>query len=74
MEFKKHNTKTHIKKKKKTINLNHNYKKEQKSRESSHSFLWGKYGLNRRNDIKFIQNQMERRRVKYKKMKMMNEV
>ena len=26
-------------------------------------FLWGKYRLNGRNDIEFIQNKMERRRV-----------
>ena len=33
-----------------------------------------KYELNERNDIEFIQNQMGRRRVKHKKMKMVKEV
>ena len=69
---KKHNTKTHIKKelkkKKRTINLNQRYKKEQKStereRESTHILLGEKYGLDEENDIKFIQNEMGRRRVK----------
>ena len=37
-------------------------------------FLRGKYGLNGRNHIEFIQNQMGRRRVKHKKMKMVKEV
>ena len=27
-------------------------------------FVWEKYGLNRKNDIKFIQNKMRRKRVK----------
>ena len=63
------------KKTKKTINLDHNYKKKQKSmrereREREREriltvFLWGKYELNERNDIEFIQNQMGRRRVKF---------
>ena len=31
----------------------------------THNFLvWKKYGLNERNDVKFIQNKMGRRRVK----------
>ena len=30
-------------------------------------FVWKKYGLNEINDIKFIQNKMERRESKYKK-------
>ena len=67
-KFKKYNTK---KLNKKTINLNYSYKKEQKSRERERErereltvFVWKKYGLNRINDIKFIQNKMERRRVK----------
>ena len=56
-------------KKKKTINLNQRYKKEQKSRERERerllTVLWGKkYGLNEENDIKFIQNEIERKRVK----------
>ena len=58
-------------KKKKTINLNQNYKKEKRStrekereRESTYIFLRGKYRLNGRNDIEFIQNKMERRIVK----------
>ena len=62
------------KKKKKTINRNQNYKKEKKStregerkREREREYLQffeGKYGLNGINDIEFIQNRMERRRVK----------
>ena len=66
-KFKKYNTK---KLNKKTINLNYNYKKQQKSserereRENSQFLCGKKYGLNRINDIKFIQNRMERRRVK----------
>ena len=57
-KFKKYNTK---KLNIKTINLNSSYKKEQKSRErerereSTHFFVWKKYGLNGLNDIKFIQ-------------------
>ena len=57
------------KKTKKTINLDHNYKKKQKSMRERERiltvFLWGKYELNERNDIEFIQNQMGRRRVKF---------
>ena len=38
---------------------------EQKSRERELTvFVWKKYGLIEINDIKFIQNKMERRRVK----------
>ena len=42
---------------------------EQKSRERERErvltvFVWKKYGLIEINDIKFIQNKMERRRVK----------
>ena len=37
-------------------------------------FVWEKNRLNKRNDIKFIQNKMERRKPKYKKEKMMKEV
>ena len=33
-------------------------------RESIHSFVGEKYGLYEENDIKFIQNEMKRRRVK----------
>ena len=32
-------------------------------------FVWKKYGLNEINDIKFIQNKIERRRVKIKERK-----
>ena len=58
---------------KKIINLSQSYKKEQKSpkreREREREriltiFLWEKYGLNGKNNIKFIQNKMEKRRVK----------
>ena len=31
-------------------------------RESTHSFLWGKYELNVRNDIEFIQNKMREKK------------
>ena len=44
------------------------YKNEQKykerERESTHSFVWEKYKLNSRNDIKFIQNKIRKRWVK----------
>ena len=44
------------------MNLNQNYKKEQKStreRESTHFFFFGgKYELNGRNDIEFIRNKL----------------
>ena len=67
-KFKKYNTE----KLNKNINLNQSYKKEQKSRERERErereysmFLCGKKsGLNRINDIKFIQNKIERRKVK----------
>ena len=39
-------------------------KERERERESTHSFVWEKYGLNGRNNIKFIQNKMGRRRVK----------
>ena len=71
---KKKNTQyqTHIKKEKKkepltlirVLRNNKNPPKESRERESTHSFVWEKYGLNWENDIKFIQNKMERRRVK----------
>ena len=35
-----------------------------RERESNHSFLQETYGLNKRNNIKFIQNKMGRRIVK----------
>ena len=44
--------------------MNKNTPKESRERESTHCFVWEKYGLNCRNDIKFIQNKMERRRLK----------
>ena len=55
--------------KKKFINLSQSYKKEQKSPKREREriltiFLWEKYGLNGKNNIKFIQNKMEKRRVK----------
>ena len=59
MELKKHNTKTDIWKKKKIINLNQSYKREQKfererERERENSKILGrKYGLNGRDDIEF---------------------
>ena len=39
-------------------------RERERERESTQIFLWGKYGLNERNDIEFIQNKMGRRRVK----------
>ena len=40
-------------------------KKESKERERVLTiFMWENYGLNRRNNIKFIQNKMKRRKVK----------
>ena len=36
----------------------------ERERESTHIFVWEKYGLNGRNDIKFINNKIGRRRVK----------
>ena len=50
------------KKKKKINNLNQSYKKEQTihqkkvERQNTNSFCVERYGLNGRNDIKFIQN------------------
>ena len=73
MENQKKKIPKHIlkKKQKRTINLNQRYKKEQKStkrereRERVLIVLWGKkHGLNEENDIKFIQNEMERKIVK----------
>ena len=65
---------------KKTINLNQSYKKEKKStkrkqreRHTTHSFCVKKYGLNENNDIKFIQNKMGRKIIKYKKEKLTKE-
>ena len=58
---------------KKIINLNWSYKKEKKFLERERErerervliiFVWKKYGLNEKNDIKFIQNKMERKIVK----------
>ena len=45
-------------------NKNPRETERERERESTHSFLWGKYGLNERNDIEFIQNKMGRRIVK----------
>ena len=56
------------KKKKKPNNLNQSYKKEQTihqkkvERQNTNSFCVERYGLNGRNDIKFIQNKMERKK------------
>ena len=50
----------HILKKKKTINFNQSYKKEQKLNQKRERdrvlaiFVQEKYGLNRENDIKFM--------------------
>ena len=61
MENQKKKIPKHIlkKKQKRTINLNQRYKKEQKFTESERE-----YGLYKENDIKFIQNEMERKIVK----------
>ena len=36
----------------------------ERERESTHNFLWEKYGLNERIGIEFIQNKIGKRRVK----------
>jgi len=57
-----------------------NYKKEQKSRERerererAYNFCVKKYGLNRKNNIKFIQNKIGKNESKYKKEKRIKEV
>ena len=43
---------------------NKNPPKERRERANTHIFVWEKYGLNGRNDIKFIHNKIGRRRVK----------
>ena len=61
--MKKHNNKTRIKKKKSSILIrvikkNKNSPKKSRERERERvitSFVWEKYGLNGRNDIKFTQ-------------------
>ena len=61
---------TYSKKKKsstliRVIRKNKNIPKERKERERVlTSFMWENYGLNERNDIKFIQNKMGRKKVK----------
>ena len=57
--------------KKKINNLNQSYKEEQTihqkkvERQNTHSFYVGRYGSNQRNDIKFIQNKMEKKKIKF---------
>ena len=45
--------------------MNKNTERErERERERTHSFVWEKYKLNSRNDIKFIQNKIRKRWVK----------
>ena len=62
--------------KKLSINPNQNTTKAIRERERERVltiFLLEKYGLNWRNDIKFIQNKMGRKIIKYKKEKLTKE-
>ena len=64
-----------LKKKKKAINLNQSYKKEQKfterererERESTHNFVWEKYGLNGKTISNLYKIKQVEEESKYKK-------
>ena len=47
-----------------SLSLSFEQKSKERERERERVFVWKKYGLIEINDIKFIQNKMERKRVK----------
>ena len=64
-----HNTKTHIKKKPSTLIrvIRKNKNSPKKSRESTHSFMWEKYGLNRKTISNLYKIKWVEEESKYKK-------